>query len=215
MRRGTAVASALTSVILTIGLWSSVSLAAKGGGKCQDADAVVVTDSVVYRCTKVDKKLKWTAVAAAATPTTSLLENPMASWILEVITIVNQERAESGLGPLSKCSTLDQAARLHSQDMNERDFFDHTNPDGKSPSDRIRLTSFFGSAKSLWTGENIAAGFKDAASVMAAWMKSPGHRSNILNSKFSQLGVGIASTRADSKYSGYIWTQNFGAGGTC
>ncbi|MEO5974963.1 MAG: CAP domain-containing protein [Ilumatobacteraceae bacterium] len=221
MRRGTAIASVFSSVILTVGLWSSVSLAAKDGGKCQDTGAVVVTDSVTYKCTKVEKKLRWVAeqskagslIETATTPPPP--EFPFTSFIADVLTIVNKERAESGLGPLSECFTLDQSALAHSQDMNARDFFDHKNPDGKSPSDRIRMTGFYGSAKSRWTGENIAAGFKDAASVMAAWMKSPGHRANILNSKINQLGVGIASTRADSKYRGYIWTQNFGAGGTC
>jgi len=221
MRRGTAVAFVSASVVLTAGLWGSGSLAANGGGKCQDAGAVVVADSVTYKCTKVEKKLRWVAEQSKAkssletvtTPTPPV--NPFLSWIAEVLTIVNIERAESGLGPLSECFALNQSALLHSQDMNARDFFDHTNPDGKSPSDRIRLTGFFGTAKSRWTGENIAAGFRDAASVMAAWMKSPGHRANVLNSKFSQLGVGIASTRSDSPYSGYIWTQNFGVGGTC
>ncbi len=221
MRRGTAIAIVFIVVAFTVGNWGSVSLAAKGDGKCQDEGEVVVTDSVTYKCAKFEKKLRWVAeqsksessLVTVTTPTSPV--NSFASWIAEVVAIVNTVRAASGLGPVSECSTLDKSALLHSQDMNSRDFFDHTNPDGKTPSDRIRLTGFYGKAKSRWTGENIAAGFTDATSVMAAWMKSPGHRANILNSKFSQLGVGIASTRADSLYSGYIWTQNFGAGGTC
>lgn len=202
MRRGSAVVSVLTCVMLTVGLWSSPSLAAKDGGKCQNLGAKVKSDLATFKCTKVDKKLKWVA-------------NAHQTWMSDVVAIVNKARSDSGLDPLSECSTLDQSAQLHSQDMNARDFFDHTNPDGESPSDRIRLTGYFGNAKSLWTGENIAAGFSDAASVMVAWMKSPGHRANILNTKFTHLGVGIATTRSDSKYSGYIWTQNFGAGGSC
>ncbi len=220
MRRGIAVASVLTTFSLTLGLWASASLAAKEGGRCHDVGAKFVSNFVSYKCIKVDKRLTWVAEQSKSktqpkTPVTTLAANPYSTWVADVITIVNQKRAESGLEPLTECSTLDQSAQLHSQDMNARDFFDHTNPDGKSPSDRIRLTGFFGNAKSRWTGENIAAGFNDAASVMAAWMKSPGHRANILNAKFTQLGIGIASTRLDSKYSGYIWTQNFGAGGTC
>lgn len=220
MRRSTAVSFVLASVVLTVGLWGSISEAAKDGDQCRNAGAVVVSDSVTLKCTKVGKKLKWFADQSnsdteSTAPNTTLPEFSLTTWIEDVIRIVNKERSDSGLHPLSECSALDRAAQLHSQDMNSRDFFDHTNPDDKTHSDRIRLTGYFGKSKSRWTGENIAAGFKDATSVMAAWMKSPGHRANILNSKFTHLGVGIASSRSDSIYGGYIWTQNFGFGGTC
>lgn len=226
MRRRSKVASVLVAIILTLGMLSSTAEADKGGEQCLNAGAVVVTNSISYTCTKVNKKLKWVAsqrqsvpsitiVTQPATPAPTPLANPFSIWIEDVVRIVNKERSDSGLDSLSECPSLDQSAQLHSQDMNARDFFDHTNPDGKTPSDRIRLTGYFGKSKSRWTGENIAAGFKDATSVMAAWMKSPGHRANILNSKFTHLGVGIAGSRSDSIYGGFIWTQNFGSGGTC
>ena len=152
-------------------------MAAKGGGNCQIAGAVVVSNSVIYTCTKVDKKLKWISEPSksdtgSTKANATLPAYQFATWIEDVITIVNKERSDTGLDSLSECSTLDQSALLHSQDMNVRNFFAHTNPDGKTASDRIRLTGYFGKAKSRWTGENIAAGFGDVASVMAAWSRA-------------------------------------------
>jgi len=242
MRRGTAVASVLISVALTVGLWVSPVAAAKGGARCQDAGAVAVIKDVTFQCATLNKKLKWVAIEdesiapieTAATPititititpstitttpsttTTTLPANPPSPWIVDMLTMVNLERKAAGLGSVVECSALNQSALAHSQDMYTRDFFSHTNPDDESPSDRIRLTGYLNRSKSWRTGENIAKGFVDVVSVMAGWMKSPGHRANILNSNFTHLGFGIYSLRTDSIYDGYIWTQNFGSGGTC
>ena len=132
-----------------------------------------------------------------------------------MLTMVNLERKAAGLGSVSECFALNQSALAHSQDMFARDFFAHTNPDDESPSDRIRLTGYLNKSKSWRTGENIAIGFVDVDSVMAGWMNSPGHRANILSSKFIHLGLGISSLRSESIYDGFIWTQNFASGGTC
>ena len=90
------------------------------------------------------------------------------------------------------------AARLHSMDMAVRGFFDHTNPDGESPWDRVDETDYTGFA----SGENIAAGYPDPAAVMEGWMNSPGHCSNIMNPDNDELGVGY--------YEGDYWTQVMG-----
>ena len=217
MRRGTAVASVLISVALTVGLWVSPSAAAKGGARCQDAGAVAVIKAVTFQCTTLNKKLKWVAIEnesiSQITPT--LQANSPSPWIVDMLTMVNLERKAAGLGSVVECSALNQSALAHSQDMYARDFFSHPNPDDESPSDRIRLTGYLNKSKSWRTGENIAIGFVDIVSVMAGWMNSPGHRANILNSKFTHLGFGIQSLGTDSNYDGYIWTQNFGSGGTC
>ncbi|MEV6524936.1 CAP domain-containing protein [Longispora sp. NPDC051575] len=122
----------------------------------------------------------------------------------QVLTLVNNERKTAGCAALTADTRLAVSARMHSADMIKRGFFDHTNPDGKSPGERIAAAGFSGGA---W-GENIAAGQRDAASVMKAWMNSPGHKANIVNCKFKFLGVGVADG-ASSKY-GIYWTQNFG-----
>ncbi|MEU9861219.1 sigma-70 family RNA polymerase sigma factor [Streptomyces sp. NPDC047971] len=119
----------------------------------------------------------------------------------EVISIVNSERAKAGCGPLTENSLLTQAAQGHSVDMAARNFFDHTNPDGDGPGERVTATGY------RWStyGENIAMGQRTPADVMESWMNSPGHRANILNCSFKEIGIGIHSE------GGPYWTQVFGA----
>ncbi|TDC68078.1 hypothetical protein E1200_12765 [Actinomadura sp. GC306] len=118
----------------------------------------------------------------------------------QVIALVNKERAKQGCRAVTADPLLTRAAQAHSADMKRRGFFDHTNPDGKDPGDRITATGY------RWStyGENIAKGQPTAASVMKAWMNSPGHRANILNCRFAEIGVGLVTS------GGPYWTQNFG-----
>ncbi|KOY54180.1 sigma-70 family RNA polymerase sigma factor [Streptomyces sp. XY332] len=120
----------------------------------------------------------------------------------QVIALVNSERAAAGCGPLKEDPQLRAAAQGHSDDMAARDFFAHTNPDGADPGKRTTASGY------RWStyGENIAKGQQTAASVMDSWMKSPGHRANILNCSFKDIGVGIHTGPG-----GPWWTQNFGA----
>lgn len=226
MRRRTAVAWVSASVLFAVGLWGSPSEAAKDGSQCQNADAVVVIKTVTYQCAKFGKKLRWVVVQSrsgtpiatadgSTTTTTTLLENSPSNFTSDLLAAVNQERAAAGLGTMTECLALNQSALSHSRDMYARDFFGHKNPDGKEAADRIRLTGYLDKARSRWTGENIAEGFGDVASVMAAWMKSAGHRANILSPRFTHMGLGIVETRTDSKYEGFLWTQDLGSGGTC
>ncbi|MFE9019334.1 CAP domain-containing protein [Streptomyces sp. NPDC007808] len=118
----------------------------------------------------------------------------------EVLRLVNEERAQVGCSAVAANSSLADLAQEFSEDMAERGFFDHTDPDGASPWDRA--------AKAGVTdlgGENIARGQADAAAVMEAWMNSPGHKANILNCDFKTLGVGVHFGAG-----GPWWTQNFG-----
>jgi uncharacterized protein YkwD len=144
-----------------------------------------------------------------AGPTTS--QTPAEQAVAdEVLDLVNSERAKAGCGPLTLEAKLTDAAQGHSEDMARNDYFDHTALDGSSAADRVTRTGYD------WrmTGENIAAGYSTAAEVMDGWMKSPGHRANILNCGFTQLGVGYYYETDDS-YPGpygysYYWTQVFG-----
>lgn len=113
---------------------------------------------------------------------------------------VNAERATAGCGPLHSDSRLDQAARLHAEDMAANDYFSHTSLDGRSPTDRAAQQGHSGGV-----GENIAAGYRDTASVMEGWMNSEGHRANILNCGYDSIGIGIAD-RGGTLY----WVQKFG-----
>ncbi|MEU0300698.1 sigma-70 family RNA polymerase sigma factor [Streptomyces sp. NPDC006175] len=120
----------------------------------------------------------------------------------EVIALVNSERAKEGCAPVSGNSLLAKAASRHSADMVARDYFSHTSPDGTDPGARITAAGY------RWStyGENIAKGQPTAAAVMDSWMNSSGHRANILNCAFKEIGIG----REESS-GGPVWTQNFGA----
>ncbi|MFJ8752528.1 sigma-70 family RNA polymerase sigma factor [Streptomyces sp. NPDC102441] len=120
----------------------------------------------------------------------------------EVIALVNAERAKEGCASVSGNSLLTKAASGHSADMAARDYFSHTSPDGTDPGARITAAGY------RWStyGENIAKGQPTAAAVMDSWMNSDGHRANILNCAFKEIGIG----REDSS-GGPVWTQNFGA----
>ncbi|MGX1133425.1 uncharacterized protein YkwD [Streptomyces glaucescens] len=117
-----------------------------------------------------------------------------------VLKLVNEERAKAGCRPLAANSALSKLARDFSEDMATRGFFDHTDPGGATPWDRAEKAGI-----SDLGGENIARGQADAAAVMQAWMKSPGHRANILNCEFTTLGVGVHFGSG-----GPWWTQDFG-----
>ena len=118
----------------------------------------------------------------------------------EELALTNQARADAGLGPLVCDAKLATAARLHSQDMCDRDYFSHTTPEGLSFIDRIEAQG------ATWRtgGENIAWGYRTAASVHTGWMNSDGHRRNILNGAFGRVGIGYVEC-GGSPY----WTQVF------
>ncbi|MER5728220.1 sigma-70 family RNA polymerase sigma factor [Streptomyces sp. NPDC002138] len=122
--------------------------------------------------------------------------------VAQVIALVNNERSAAGCGPLKDNSQLRAAAQNHSDDMADRNFFAHTNPDGADPGQRITAAGYSWSTY----GENIAMGQQTPASVMDSWMKSPGHRANILNCSFKEIGVGVRQGAG-----GPWWTQDFGA----
>jgi uncharacterized protein YkwD len=116
-----------------------------------------------------------------------------------VVSLINAERAAQGLPALTKQSQLTSAARIHSQDMACNNFFSHTSPTTGSPFDRIAAQGYsFSSA-----AENIAAGYGSASATVDAWMNSSGHRANILNSNYTQIGLGYAYW-GSSTYGSYI-----------
>lgn len=119
----------------------------------------------------------------------------------QVLALTNSARREAGCKPLAENAKLAAAAQAHSEDMAEKDYFAHDSRDGRSPFDRIKDAGYsFGAA-----AENIAMGQQTPAAVMDAWMDSSGHRANILNCTYTQLGVGYAAG-SGSPY----WTQDFG-----
>ncbi|MFE5215780.1 CAP domain-containing protein [Streptomyces sp. NPDC056626] len=113
--------------------------------------------------------------------------------------LVNAERAKAGCQPLTLNSTLTKAAQAHSADMAAHQNMSHTGSDGSTPGDRITRAGYTWSSY----GENVAYGYSTPEQVMDGWMTSPGHRANILNCSFKEIGVGLAQPNS-------YWTQDFG-----
>ncbi|MFF2504704.1 CAP domain-containing protein [Streptomyces sp. NPDC058067] len=118
----------------------------------------------------------------------------------QVLALVNQERAKVGCTPVTANGGLGNLAENFSDDMAARGFFDHTDPDGKTPWDRAKKAGITDLG-----GENIARGQADAKAVMNAWMNSAGHRANILNCSYKTIGIGVHFGSG-----GPWWTQDFG-----
>jgi uncharacterized protein YkwD len=140
--------------------------------------------------------------APPASPGTSAPAAPMPTGIpafeAEVTRLTNIERSKNGCAALRVDPRLQTAAELHSKDMVDRNYFDHTTPDGKGPGDRAAAQGY-----PNWSGENIAQGYPTSAAVVQGWMNSPGHRANILNCQSKATGVGF-----DARDN--MWTQMFG-----
>ena len=116
----------------------------------------------------------------------------------EVLRLVNSERAKEGIAPLTLHVKLSEVARLKSQDMKDKKYFNHISPTYGSPSDMIQQ---FGISYSA-VGENIAYGQRSPKDVVTAWMNSEGHRENIMNPIYTQIGIGHVTE-------GNYWTQLF------
>lgn len=126
----------------------------------------------------------------------------------EVVALMNGHRAQGAdcgtagvfeaTQPLTMDPALRCAARVHSRDMNLRDFFGHTNPDGDGPADRMRAAGYM----PLFWAENIALGNASPQAVVDGWMNSDGHCANIMRSSLTDVGIGF--------YEGNYWTAAFG-----
>ncbi len=119
----------------------------------------------------------------------------------QVVALMNQERANAGVGGISQNASLDAVAQIRAQEIAQS--FSHTRPNGTSC---FTVLGENGIAYN-YAGENIAAGYGDPASVMSGWMNSPGHRANILDGSFGQVGIGYY-TDPNSGYGTY-WVQIF------
>lgn len=159
------------------------------------------------------RRLSWAkalllALAVAGSPVTA---GPAES----VLSAINAARAKAGCGPLRLNGKLVAAAKAHARAMAEQNFFGHAGKDGSRFSSRIK-----GQGYSYRTAaENIAAGQKSAAQVVSSWLKSAGHRRNILNCRMTETGVAVVYQADDRPIRGnpaplrYYWVQVFATPG--
>lgn len=125
-------------------------------------------------------------------------DSDVLSFEEEVVDLVNEIRSQNGLGKLTLNPKLCRVARYKSQDMHDKHYFSHTSPTYGSPFDMMKQ---FGISYRT-AGENIAMGYRTPQAVVNGWMNSSGHRANILNASYTEIGVGFVSD-------GYYWTQMF------
>jgi uncharacterized protein YkwD len=129
-----------------------------------------------------------------------------------VVELVNAARAQprrcgktrmAAAAPLQISRRLTDAASDHARDMARKKYFEHRGADGSEPKDRVRRAGY----EPRLTGENIAYGPESAEEVVAGWLASPGHCENIMDPRFKDIGVGLASERKRGRI---YWVQNFG-----
>jgi uncharacterized protein YkwD len=121
-----------------------------------------------------------------------------AQIVLDLVNLVNLERRNQGLAPLTVNAKLTRAAQIHADDMARLDRMEHTLNGVAQPTLQSRA-EHVGYAFS-WLGENIAYNFPDAGSVHFAWMNSSGHRANILGANFTEVGIAIARNSRGELY---------------
>ncbi|HWX96817.1 MAG TPA: CAP domain-containing protein [Solirubrobacteraceae bacterium] len=145
-----------------------------------------------------------------------------ATWNVErirgaVLCLVNRERAAQGEGALGQNARIEQAAQGHTESMAFGGYFEHVGPHGDTPVDRMRASGYiYSSQVGFEIGENLAWGTGAQGTpraIVAAWMASPAHRANILDSRFRDTAVGVSPhvpSSLGAGHAGGIYTQDFG-----
>ena len=152
---------------------------------------------------------------ASVEPQTPIPQSPAPAssnndFINQVLELTNHERTQAGLEPLQLSLQLSNVSQKHSWDMATNDFFGHTGSNGSSAVARAQTEDY----PYPYVGENIAAGYSTPEAVVKAWMNSPGHRDNILNPYYQEIGIGYYHLEHDTGNVNYkdYWTQNFSTG---
>jgi len=120
----------------------------------------------------------------------------------EILRLTNLEREKEGLPALVINALLNQSAQGHAQDMARNNYFSHTSQDGREFDERISAAGY----QYHYCGENLAFNQKTPVEAVSSWMGSPGHRANILNANYVDIGIGISEDANGERY----WAQNFG-----
>lgn len=151
----------------------------------------------VTQNTATTKKVN-TNTKTNTTASTKKATYQLSAYEKQVVDLTNQERKKYGLPALKINTTLSKMAHTKANDMAVNHYFDHTSPTYGSPFDMMKKFGITYRA----AGENIAMGQKTPQEVVNGWMNSPGHRANILNKNYTEIGAGFVSN-------GNYWTQEF------
>lgn len=148
-------------------------------------------------------------IPLAETPEATQEEDPFAQFtedqravMEEVLELVNKARSQAGLSPLELDPALCGAAQVRAEECVGT--FSHTRPNGSSYQTAVSEAGL----DSSYVGENVATGYKNAQHVMDGWLKSEGHRANILNENYTRMGLGFEKNTGN-RYQGFAWAQLF------
>ena len=194
----------LAVLILLMGILLSACGGGGGSSAVEDNEASQDGDSI-------DSGGDGSEIEGGDTPTSGCQLTPSEENMLDQVNQARSQARDCGsthypaTEPLSWNCKLQQAALSHSRDMAENNFFSHTGSDGGNPGLRINAQDYF--ARN-W-GENIAAGYPTIESATGAWLNSPGHCRNIMNSAYKEVGIALVEN-FNSDYN-YYWTQVFAA----
>lgn len=174
--------------------------------------------SALFRAVTVSFALAGVLLAAGCEPGPSVAHNVLGEqftseecvtpadaeqYAARVVDLVNDERLQNNLPPLTGNATLSRLAGDYACEMIEGDYFEHTDPiTGSTVGSRALAGGYYFKK----VGENLAGGFTSPEETMAQWMDSPGHRANILDADFTEMG---AAVRTGGSYRWY-WVQEFG-----
>jgi len=145
-----------------------------------------------------------TAVAAATVDEHDVCTEvgfPLTVDHVAVLDALNAYREEYGLQTLIYSKSLERAAHAVADDIVERNFFDHIDPDGNAPPQRAMAAGFCHE----YVGENLATGFTTAEAVMEGWKASEGHNANLLHPQYAYVGIAVIRTASG----GVVWVQEF------
>jgi uncharacterized protein YkwD len=162
-----------------------------------------------------------TIASVLATPCQGTELMPEAANLAQIdaatVCLVNQERARNDELPLQPSTQLAQSSQMHSEKMVSEDYFSHIAPNGETPLQRIQATGYIPNSQVGYTvGENIAWGTLSLATpsaIVAAWIASPEHLANILNTEYRDTAVGVdpaAPASLAEGQPGAVYTQEFG-----
>jgi uncharacterized protein YkwD len=212
--------AALQDTLAALGYLASESFALHFSGTVNDAQ-ITRTLTANYCGTLLNPKLRemgaesrghevWMVLAAPVSIPSAADAASVSRQILELVNAARAAGRRCGtryfppVAPLVLNHSLNGAALAHSLEMAKNGDFDHRGHDGSSPADRIRRAGF-GAYRIV--GENIAAGAMTPAEVTAGWFASPAHCENIMDGRFTQIGIAYAANL--NAAAGLYWTQDF------
>lgn len=158
-----------------------------------------------------------TASAASPCAKAHALPGKVSEGVLAKATVclVNRERTRRKMRALRTNKRLSRAAVAHTRDMIDRHYFEHVAPSGQNVVDRLLSSGYLGNVSRWLVGENLAWGVGSHSSpqqIVVSWMKSPGHRRNMLNRRFREIGIGVVfSTPVRNAPTSATYTTTFGS----